>query len=412
MPSRPHCSLKASVWRNGSTLLPSALIDLKPGLNLVTGDNGSGKSSLLLALAGPDDLLTKYRLSPDILAFRQKFHERRFLAQDTRLQVIGPTLGNDVEITALLRGMPCNQLEEDMSSIWEALPGFLSRRIGAVSRGELQRFVLAQASSRPPFFLALDEPDGFLDEAGMDKLVETVVRALGGDSPATLLVATHRRDEWKRRLTGIEWNHIALPEGAARAQPFCPEFSGDVVIQPGFSLHKGMKVRVGRRALRLRKDLELYGHQGTIVTGANGSGKTSLLRAIANERKISGYYRFVPDWSADIGDVRTAGELQLDPAFSGFLNYQGIEQSRPMAYCSWGQRRILSMFEALSMACPYYFFDEPFAGLSLPMQRMMAILFEQRAGRGSHVILSSNRADDPSGQMEGFDKILIGEYLE
>lgn len=412
MSSQPQCRLKSSVWRDGSALLSSVLIELRPGLNLVTGDNGSGKSSLLLALAGPDDLLTKYQLSPDILTFRHEFRERRFLAQDTRLQVIGPTLGNDIEITSLLRELPCRELQADISSVWEALPGFLSRRIGAVSRGELQRFVLAQASSRPPSVLALDEPDGFLDDAGMDKLVATAVRDLGGGSPAILLVATHRQGEWERRLTGIEWNHIALSEGAPGVKPCCPEVPDDVVIRSGFGFSKGMKVKVGSHARRLRKNLELYGHRGTIVTGMNGSGKTSLLRAIANERKISDHCRFVPDWSADIGDVRTVGELQLDPAFSGYLAHNGIEPSRPVAYCSWGQRRILSMFEALSMTCPYYIFDEPFAGLSLSMQRMMAMTFVRKVGCGSHVVLSSNRADDPSPQMEGFDKILIGEYLE
>jgi energy-coupling factor transporter ATP-binding protein EcfA2 len=410
MPSQPHC-LESSVWRNGSALLPTATVALTTGLNLVTGDNGSGKSSLLLALAGPEDLLTKYRLSPDIIEFRRNFSERRFLPQDTRLQVIGPTLGNDIEITSLLRGVPCRDFQADMSSVWEALPNFLSRKVGAVSRGELQRFVLAQASSRSPPVLALDEPDGFLDKAGMDKLVETVVRAVGEDERAILLIATHRRSEWERRLTGMDWNHVVLPERTLAAR-YSPELPDDNVIPSDFRLRKGMRVKVGRRTRHLRKDLELSGHRGTIVTGQNGSGKTSLLRAIANERNISRDCRFVPDWSADVGDVRTAGELRLDPAFQGFFDDQRIEPSRPIAYCSWGQRRLLSMFEALSVARPYYIFDEPFAGLSESMQGMMARTFSQKIVRGSHVILSSNRADDPSDAMAGFDRIAVTEYLE
>lgn len=411
MPNQPQCRLKSSVWRNGHALLPSASTELKPGLNLVTGDNGSGKSSLLLALAGPDDLLAKYELSSDILAFRERFRERRFLAQDTRLQVIGPTLGNDIEITSLLRALPCDALQADMSSVWEALPDFVSRRVGAVSRGELQRFVLAQASSRPPPVLALDEPDGFLDTAGMDKLVEVVVGMVDEGERAILLVATHRRSEWECRLTGIKWNHISLPERTSSAC-YSPEAPDDNVVSAGFRLRKGMRVKVGRRTRRLRKDLELSGHKGTIVRGQNGSGKTSLLRAIANDRTLSRACRFVPDWSADVGDVRIAGELRLDPAYLGFLDDQGIEPSRPVAYCSWGQRRLLSMFEALSMPRPYYIFDEPFAGLSDSMQRMLARTFAQKVGRGSHVILSSNRADDPSDAMAGFDRLAVGEYLE
>jgi len=412
MASERGWRLNCAIERDGNELLPPADVELAPGLNLVTGDNGSGKSSLLLGLAAPDELIAGHRLSPDIQAFRRQCLNRRLVSQDTRFQVIGPTLGHDLEITAQLRAEPAAALEAAMTAHWPLLPGFLPRRVGAVSRGELQRFVGAQSCSRPPSLLALDEPDGFLDEDGMNRLVEAVAAAARGPGgPSLILMTTHRRGEWERRLAGIALNHVGLPE--SRTAPGCtPAAANDSPVHPGAMLTRGMKVRIGRRTRRLSRNLELGSHRGTIVAGANGSGKTSLLRAIAGERSVARQCRFVPDWSADVGDVRTIAELGIKQGFADVLTGQRLEPNRPVACCSWGQRRILSMFEALSAARSFYIFDEPFAGLSQSMQRLVAAVLVDRIQAGAHVVLSSNRVDDPTAAMAGFDRIEIGEYLE
>lgn len=377
----------------------------------MTGDNGSGKSSLLFSLAAPSELLVRHRLAPDMIEFRKEFGASRFVDQDTRLQVIGPTLGNDIEITALIRDMACSQLEAEMTAVWTRVPEFVSRRTGSVSRGELQRFVMAQATSQPPVLLALDEPDGFLDSAGMDILVETVAAIASNRSPSsTVLIATHRRAEWEKRLAHEAWNHIELTRGDPSPALPRPSQRTDAVRASG-RLKEGMKVKVGKHSHRLRRDIHLSAHRGTIVAGGNGSGKTSLLRAIANQRDISRQSRFVPDWSADVGDARTVGELRLDPDFRTYLLEHGIHDERPVSYCSWGQRRLLTMFEALSTPCLYYIFDEPFAGLSVQTQQLMASAFVQKTRDGAHVILSSNREDDPTDGMDCFDRIVIDEFL-
>ncbi|WP_353828640.1 ATP-binding cassette domain-containing protein [Agromyces sp. SYSU T0242] len=163
-------------------------LEVVPGTRLlVTGANGSGKSSLLAVLAG--------RLSPE----QGVVHRRRglrvgLLEQDVRFAdpgasaraVYARTLGERRAERVPLAGLGLIGSRD------------LDRPVGRLSVGQQRRLALALVIAAPPHVFLLDEPTNHLSLS----LAEELEEALGG-YPGAIVVASH--DRWlRRRWTGEE----------------------------------------------------------------------------------------------------------------------------------------------------------------------------------------------------------------
>jgi ABC-type multidrug transport system ATPase subunit len=163
---------------------------------LVTGPNGSGKSTLLSLCAG---LLAPTSGEIDVAVERGRIG---YLAHEPLLYRELTAVEN-LDLYGRLYRVPERRERVGMLlerfGLWEAR----HERVGAFSRGMVQRLALCRAFLHDSDLLLLDEPFAGLDEAGAS-LLDGELDALAGER--TLVVATHEPAQLDRFAT----NRLAL----------------------------------------------------------------------------------------------------------------------------------------------------------------------------------------------------------
>ncbi|MGW4803509.1 ABC-F family ATP-binding cassette domain-containing protein [Kitasatospora sp. NPDC004272] len=148
---------------------------------LVTGGNGTGKSTLLAVLAGrlaaAGGVRRRPGLTVGLLTQDTAFARPERTARDTYRLALGPETAERVPLSAL--GL--------------LAAADLDRPVGALSVGQRRRLALALLVARPPRLLLLDEPTNHLSPLLCDELEE----AIGAGGPGAVVLAGH--DRWLRR---------------------------------------------------------------------------------------------------------------------------------------------------------------------------------------------------------------------
>ncbi|MEV0264243.1 ABC-F family ATP-binding cassette domain-containing protein [Streptomyces sp. NPDC050617] len=155
---------------------------------LVTGGNGTGKSTLLAALAGrltPEgDMRRRPGLTVGLLTQDTAFDRPDRSARDTYEQALGPRRAEAVPLASL--GL---MYETD-----------LDKPVGRLSTGQRRRLALALLVARPPQLLLLDEPTNHLSPRLCDELEAALgpgPGAVPGPAPGAIVLASH--DRWLRQ---------------------------------------------------------------------------------------------------------------------------------------------------------------------------------------------------------------------
>lgn len=185
---------------HGRTVLAGIDLELHEGeLTALLGASGSGKSTMLRALAGQD---------PGATGFVSVPRERAVAFQDHRLLPWKRVWQN------VLIGMPRRYGKREAIAALEEV-GIAARADawpGTLSGGESQRVALARALIREPRLLLLDEPFGALDALTRLKMHGLLRQLCERHQPATLLV-THDVDEaisLADRILVVKDSHISL----------------------------------------------------------------------------------------------------------------------------------------------------------------------------------------------------------
>lgn len=159
------------------------------------GASGSGKSSLLRAVAGLEDVADGSVAWDGRGVVRVPVHKRGFglMFQDGQLFEHRDVGGNIAYgLAGLSRARRGERVREMLELV--GLPGFERRRVTTLSGGQAQRVALARVLAPAPRLLLLDEPLSALDRALREQLA-TDVRAILRQGRTTALYVTHDQDE-------------------------------------------------------------------------------------------------------------------------------------------------------------------------------------------------------------------------
>ena len=178
----------------------------------------------------------------------------------------------------------------------------------------------------------------------------------------------------------------------------------------------------GDRKLFENLSFRVRAGQALAVEGANGSGKTSLLRLIAGFLSPAAGRLIVQDANGDSDDAEERGKkigwlghhdglkpqltVQEQLTFWAAL-YRGIANAEvlaqvglarqadlPCRYLSAGQKRRLALARLQVSGRPLWLLDEPFAALDTSGQALVAQLMALHCGQGGIIIAATH---DPLG---------------
>jgi len=179
---------------------------------------------------------------------------------------------------------------------------------------------------------------------------------------------------------------------------------------------RGVRCVRGGREVFAGLDFEAASGEVLAVTGANGSGKTSLLRLIAGLLAPAAGSIALDGGAAELTLPEQAHYLghrdALKPALSVLENLAfwrdflggdafdagasltsvglGHTTHLPAAYLSAGQRRRLSLARLLTVRRPVWLLDEPTAALDAAGQRLFAGLMRDHLARGGLIIAATH----------------------
>jgi heme exporter protein A len=179
---------------------------------------------------------------------------------------------------------------------------------------------------------------------------------------------------------------------------------------------RGIRCVRGGREVFSGLDFATSSGEALAVTGANGSGKTSLLRIIAGLLALAGGSLDLQGGEAELTLAEQAHYLghrdAMKPALSvrenlsfwrkflggevfdagQSLDQVGIEHTAdlPAAYLSAGQRRRLSIARLIAVRRPIWLLDEPTSALDAAGQTLFTEVMRDHLARGGIVIAATH----------------------
>jgi energy-coupling factor transport system ATP-binding protein len=402
-------------------------LTIEPGLTLVAGSSGGGKSTLLrlfnglvpqfhggrisgrAVVAGLDPLRTPIpRLATRVgLVF-----------QDVETQSVYGSVEREVAFGLENLGVPRAEMHLRLDEALAALgiENLRERRLSTLSGGERQLVQLAAVLALRPQLVALDEPTSQLDPEGAAAVLAACSKA--ADGGRAVVVAEHRLETLlprAERLLVVEGGRVTAGDlsEAGRAAAAGPPRRRP---RPGNAADAAWELRdvaAGPARDAILEGVSLASGPGEVVAlvGPNGSGKTTLLRTLAGllpalagtVRRPPGRTAYLPQnpgallhlptLRAEVAlTIRRTGSGEPPDEMLVAFGLLALADRYPRDLSS-GERQRAALAATLAGSPTLILLDEPTRGMDLAARQSLGAAVRGLAARGSAVVIATHDAD-------------------
>ncbi|GKT03656.1 ABC transporter ATP-binding protein [Furfurilactobacillus entadae] len=410
--------------------------------NLLTGPSGTGKSTFLKLVAGLYPAFTGHQEQGHITIAGQDVN---VLAPNDRTALVAMMFQNPGEQFAmptpreeLVFALENQQLNPAVipDKVRNALAfanvaDLADRQFTTLSGGEQQKVSLALIVALESRVILLDEPFANVDPEARTVLLDRLSE-LATNHHKTILIADHDLSDYRDRIdqlyvldpTRQQIHPATVTETATRFTDFAahahqPQSLSPVVQTASeFDLNE---LTVGHQTpLLTATSLSLFQAQLTVITGANGTGKSTLLNALA---RLQPYTGTITWRQTDLNKIRRQQyakhvALVFQQASSQFLRITVAEElalsqthqvstewtpakvdatlsdlgladllDRVVYTLSEGQKKKLQLLLMLIMGTDTLLLDEPLTGLDLTSTHQMLQLLHEAVHQHGHTII-------------------------
>jgi len=428
----------------------------------VIGSNGSGKTTFALHINGI--LRPTYgKIKIDGLNPLDEADSRRLkqkvglVFQNPDNQLITMTVEREIAFSLENQNIDRREMIERVDEMLDffSLSGHRHSLTSDLSGGEKQRLALASVLITEPSILVLDEPDSYLDQAGVKVLDETIELLLARKTDMTIIRITQYTNlsEAYKRL--IVFSNGAIigdgnPDDIFNDRQFCKMADIEVPlryrIKSNFnfpdSIHSGESRQEaaisGAKSIRLKNvqfrydlkcpknvfdnvDAEIKSGRIYGLVGPTGSGKSTLLQLIAGLLKPTGGTVLYDGFEPIAGQIVISFQQSERQFFLETVHREiifgaenikrpNIEKIADDCYLligldkgkfaerdpftlSGGEKRRLSFGAILSLEPGFVFFDEPTCGLDYAGLKLFKKLVFELKDKGVGVVLVSHQGN-------------------
>jgi ABC-type molybdenum transport system ATPase subunit/photorepair protein PhrA len=436
----------------------------------VLGHNGAGKTQLLKILAGsvwPDPSsgpgARRYRWQgrwqnhtlgvQDEIAYLGPERQDRYARYDWNFDVLS-VLGTGLQRSDILqRPLTASQRAAVVRTLQSlGIAELAKRRFLELSVGERRLVLLARALLTLPQWLLLDESQSGLDQVNAARLQRWLNRRRAHPS---WVLTTHRVEDLPESAThclvlnrgrAVACGARHLSQVRAALERECRDANKPVSIHTIMRVPNGTKRRrlvlaveaadlwIEGRQILTRVSLQLRAGELLLLTGANGAGKTSLLRALygdfpfaagskvtrlgvslgeplQNFRELCGFVApqlqtdyprttsvldvVISGRTASYGLTAPANAQERLAALTALRDWRLLSWARrPLLELSYGQTRRVLFARAWAHHPAVLLLDEPLVGLDLARRTEIGQRIERCRAAGTGVILATHELDD------------------
>ncbi|WP_347548915.1 ATP-binding cassette domain-containing protein [Pseudalkalibacillus hwajinpoensis] len=180
-------------------------LTLTPGITILVGKNGAGKSTFLQLLA------TALKPQQGTIEYGGKTTDKSlpFIRKHIGFLPTGIELYDEMKVSRFLTYMcelkgVSNPQAVDQSIVALSIENLKRNKIKTLSQGMKQRIGIAQALLDCPPMLLLDEPLNYLDSHERKNVVSLLSRYAGNK---LVVIATHELNEWEELADDVIWLH-------------------------------------------------------------------------------------------------------------------------------------------------------------------------------------------------------------
>ncbi|MBB1079496.1 ABC transporter ATP-binding protein [Limosilactobacillus sp. STM2_1] len=372
-------------------------------IHLLTGISGSGKSTLLKLIAG---LLPKYggEITTGTVSVSTA-GQIGMLFQDPAMQFALDTPRHELEFTLENCQVPTAKINSRVISAlrFGKVEALANQSISTLSGGQQQRVALSVVMAMRPSILLLDEPFANVDEENRQLLLAQLLK-INHDYRTTIIITDHDFHGYQR-LNPFVWQlrdgklikllnnqkHGLLQDDRQYIKASLPPVKASPIISAA-----NLSIKRGNKTLLTPATFSLIKNKTTLLTGPNGIGKSTLLKAIAKLVKYQGTITFDSQNIQKISPGKyyqrlglifqhandqflnvTVGEelnLSLKNGQNSYFTSQQVQRSlselglagreeQVIYSLSGGQKKKLQILLMLMMGQEVLLFDEPFTGL-------------------------------------------------
>jgi energy-coupling factor transport system ATP-binding protein len=445
-------------WYPGSASasLRDVTLRIGPGLTLLAGSSGGGKSTLLRLLDGLVPQFHGGRISgaaevagmdPFRTSIPRLATRVGLVFQDVETQSVYGTVEREVAFGLENLGMPRAKMHDRVDETLGELgiEGLRRRRLATLSGGERQLVQLAAVLALSPELVALDEPTSQLDPegaaavlaacvklgrlgkavvvaehrletilAGADRLlIVEVGEATGPDEPRSLAGRLTNPPPLVELGTALGWDPLPLSIEQARSRLGRPSISWTARRSRELPVEavRGLAAGPGRETILDGVELAVGAGEVVALVGSNGSGKTTLLRTLAGliaplagtVRRSPGRTAYLPQNPGallHLPTVRAEVNLTLrrtasdEEADSILMSFGLLELAdRYPRDLSAGERQRAAIAVTLAGSPALALLDEPTRGMDLTARRGLGTAIRSLSRRGSAVVIATHDVD-------------------